>query len=311
MTNPATKRKRSESTDQLISLPSSGRVLCVGGGALVHFIIALEQAQYQVSKMASAASEQRLLTQVSTFIPDLILVNLPRDDERGLELLELLAFDPRTNRTPLIAVVEPEAEEPWLIEAYGRSSCDFLRSDVTPTELLARVQLLLRLGRPAPPRDEPRELIFTGERAANDATNAAAFRDPETGLSTPEYLYHRISSEVTRARRYERNLSVLAIRCPEATSPSAREQVAVTLRAMLRRPDVVAHIESLTWIALLPEADVQSIEGLMERLRRELEPVSPCAFGRSGLDRDGAMGAHGPDELIAAARDKCEQAPPR
>ena len=176
MTTPATQRKRSESTDQLISLPSSGRVLCVGGGALVHFIIALEQAQYQVSKMASAASEQRLLTQVSTFIPDLILVNLPRDDERGLELLELLAFDPRTNRTPLIAVVEPEAGEPWLIEAYGRSSCDFLRADVTPTELLARVQLLLRLGRPAPPRDEPRELIFTGERAANDATNAAAFR---------------------------------------------------------------------------------------------------------------------------------------
>lgn len=300
-----------DGTERLISHPSSGRVLCIGAGPLVRIMGTLEHAQYQVSKHPSAANDDRLLKLVATFIPDLILVNLPADDIRGVEILELLAFDPRTRNTPLIGVVPSEAPESWLIEAYGRSSCDFLRAHATAAEVLSRVHLLLRLSRGTPNASEGLPLAPVTERAANDDALAIAFRNPITGLCTREYLYHRISSEVTRARRYERSLSVLAIRCPLAETDALRNQVATTLRAVLRRPDVVAHIEAATWVAVLPEAKVVEIEGLTDRLRAELSSIGPSAFGRAGLDHQGGMGAHSPEELISAACAKCNATTPR
>ncbi|MGB1701146.1 MAG: hypothetical protein ACPHRO_14405, partial [Nannocystaceae bacterium] len=132
----------------------------------------------------------------------------------------------------------------------------------------------------------------------------------DTGLCTKEYLYHRISSEVTRARRYERSLSVLAIRCGDHNSESAHLSIAGKLRALLRRPDVVANFGENYWIALLPEAEVSDINNLMKRLRDELSEFGPCAFGRVGLDHDGGMGAHTPEDLIRAAREKCDAGEP-
>ncbi len=295
---------------RLISHPSSGRVLCVGGGDVTRVSTLLQHSQYQVSKLAAAAPDDRITTLVATFIPDIIFVNLPAEDDRSLAILELLAYDRRTNGIPIVAVLGAATPEARCIEAYGRSSCDFVRADATATEILAKTHLLLRLSRSRTPGPPVLASAPSSERAANDDAKAIRLRDQDTGLCTKEYLYHRISSEVTRARRYERSLSVLAIRCGAHNSQAAHRSIAGKLRGILRRPDVVANFGENYWIALLPEAEVSDIHNLMDRLRTELSEFGVCAFGRAGLDHDGGMGAHTPEELIHAAREKCDIAEP-
>jgi len=295
----------------LISHPSSGRVLCIGGGNVIRVSTLLEHSQYQVSKLAAASPDDRITKLIATFIPDIIFVNLASDDERSLSILELLAYDRRTNGIPIVATIADDIPEAKCIEAYGRSSCDFVRSDASATEILAKSHMLLRLARSRAPG--PRIVTSApppNEQAANDDAQAIRLRDHDTGLCTKEYLYHRISSEVTRARRYERSLSVLAIRCGDHNSQAAHRSIAGKLRAILRRPDVVANFGENFWVALLPEAEVNDINNLMARLRTELAEFGTCAFGRAGLDHDGGMGAHTPEDLIHAAREKCDAGAP-
>ena len=290
----------------LISHPSSGRVLCIGGGNVTRVSTLLKHSQYQVSKLAAASPDDHITKLVATFIPDIVFVNLASDDDRSLSILELLAYDRRTNGIPIVAAIGPEVPEARCIEAYGRSSCDFVRADATATEILAKTHLLLRLARSRSPAPAVVASAPSNERAANDDAQAIRLLDHDTGLCTKEYLYHRISSEVTRARRYERSLSVLAIRCGAQNSPAAHRSIAGKLRGILRRPDVVANFGENCWVALLPEAEVSDINSLMERLRAELADFGACAFGRAGLDHDSGMGAHTPEELIHAARKKCD-----
>jgi diguanylate cyclase (GGDEF)-like protein len=93
--------------------------------------------------------------------------------------------------------------------------------------------------------------------------------DRETGLHGRRSLERLLEHECARARRYEHPLSVLLLGLGAASSNGLLRWAAGRLRASVRAADVVFHLGSGRFAALLPEAS----RGDAERLARRVEPA--------------------------------------
>lgn len=94
-----------------------------------------------------------------------------------------------------------------------------------------------------------------------------ADRDSVTGLRSGRFLHEALGRECSRARRYERRLSLVLLRAsapaPTALSASAGER----LSAAIRDADLVCHLEDERFAVLLPEAALADAERAYRRLR--------------------------------------------
>lgn len=92
------------------------------------------------------------------------------------------------------------------------------------------------------------------------------------GLLDPATFVERATSEVERARRYRREVTVLVIECDQVAQLST---VSITLVGLLRRWDIIGRLDSgqLAIGMLLPEMTRDGVSGLLHRLSEELSDL--------------------------------------
>jgi GGDEF domain-containing protein len=304
------------STDELTSFmthPGVGRVLSVRAGSEPTSAseAVLRESGYLVGRLRITRESGHLPQAAATFLPDVIYVDLGGPATACIDVLETFAGDRRTEMFPLVALVPAGIDEATIEAAYSRSGCDFLRADASRVELLARTHLLVRLARAMSP-SEALPLHRPPEATAANAPGGERVDlwDPETGACAATYLHHRLPLEVSRARRYQRPLSVLAVRCSAAgRDPAVAAWVARQLRDAARDVDLVARSEPDLFVLVLPETDVRHVEPLRARIARLLDEAGHHhGSGAAGLDLDYGMGgAYSSSGLLLTAARAAER----
>lgn len=259
--------------------PGRGRVLHVRPGEHRDTAIdaSLRDAGYCLGRLPLTRDPSHLPLAAATFSPDLVYVTLGQPTSLCLTALETLASDEKTKMLPLVALVSEYEPSSVIEEAYSRAGCDFFRLGATEIELLARTHLLVRLA-----NREATQPVH--QRPIPEAANAPVgarldLRDIRTGTYTATYLRHRLPIEVSRALRYQRDLSVVVLRCSEAgLSHEVARQVAQALIESCRGVDLVAHHEPDLFAVVLPETDTEGSEILRDRIEAGLEGL-PYTFG--------------------------------
>lgn len=289
--------------------PGEGRVLTVrpGGSSRTEFELRLRDAGYSMGRLPITRDPSHLPEAAATFAPDVVYVTLTQPTELCILALETLAEHRQTKDLPIVALVCADTRPEVIDDVYARTGCDFLRLDVTEIEVLARTHLLVRLHRArlAEPATEHSVPI---PAAANSPTGARLdLRDPVTQVYSATYLRHRLGTEQARAIRYQRALSIVAVRCPDAaTSDSAATRVAMMLRDCCRDVDLLARMERGVFVMLLPETPAEGAEILVERLRTALRAEDPgTGIGRSSV---GGMSEDAQTTGLEALRVACRAA---
>ncbi len=136
--------------------------------------------------------------------------------------------------------------------------------------------------------------------------------DSLTGLFNARYLYERLETEISRAKRYGHPLSLLMLdidffkRFNDAyghlSGDEALRQVALVLKESSRETDTVARYGGEEFCVILPETDAPNAEVIAERIRKTMEqhPV-PTGAGDESVTLTVSIGvAQMPPALISA-----------
>ncbi len=292
-----------EELASMSSLGGAGRVLMLRPGHAPDGLErCLRRAGYRVGRIAITRECTHLPQAAASFLPDVVYVSLSTPIDACVDALEVLGSDPRTADLPLVAVLEDAVDDAVIEDAYARSGCDFLRLG-SHVELLARTHLLVRLtnggashGGASPWRREDPEV-------ANEAVGTRLdLRDGQTGVYSATYFRHRLQQEVARAHRYQRPLTLLALRCAGATRDEVAAKLATILEGACRNVDLVARIERDLFAVLLPETEVSRCEPVVARLEDECRTAMlGCRIGRAGLGANGDDGAYSAGSLLRLA----------
>lgn len=107
-----------------------------------------------------------------------------------------------------------------------------------------------------------------------------AHTDPLTGLSNRRHMIEQLDREFSRARRYQRPLSLLYLDLDgfkaindhfgHLFGDEVLSNAAVSMRSVLRSTDLLARIGGDEFAVLLPETDLKGAVGVANKLRRAL-----------------------------------------
>lgn len=248
--------------DELASFlchPGSGRILTVRPGTVDvdEFEHVLSDAGYAIGRLPITRETSHLPRAAATFMPDVIYVTLADPRAACLQALELLSADERTRDVPLVALIDSTVDIDAIEDAYTRSGCDFLRTDASPVEYLARTHLLARLAtmlRELPDSTSARLHERPRAGAANDDPRTPlSLLDADSGAYSAQYLAQRLPTEIARATRYQRDLSVLLVSCEAAESTAFAARITARLREYCRETDLIARADITHFVVLLPE----------------------------------------------------------
>jgi hypothetical protein len=162
----------------------------------------------------------------------------------------------------------PEADIQLAAEAASRKHARLLVSDglVRIVDLDSHNGTLVN-GEPL----QAARVLGTGDvitiGAATLVLTSGTATTPTRTLLDGAQLHQRLFEEVTRASRYQRQLTVAAITFGRA--PENAEAAAASLGALLRPLDLVGTDGAGQWILLLPEIDDVAVGALVDRVAEE------------------------------------------
>ncbi len=301
---PDTAHWSADELEAMSSLRGSGRVMTVQPGHGPDRVgDCLRQAGYRVGRLAVTRETTHLPQAVASFAPDLVLVRVQRPIAACIDALEAIATDARTLELPLVALIDEETPPAVIEEAYTRTGCDFLRLGHSHVELLARTHLLVRLSSRAFGLAVPPPPVADPGGAANTPTGARLdLRDPITGVYSATYFRHRLQQEVARSHRYQRPLTLIAVRCPAASNDARAARLAAVLHDVCRNVDLVARLDPDLFAVLLPETPIESSAAVTSRIVEQAGAGGlVCSVGAAGLGADESHGAHAAPALLRLA----------
>jgi GGDEF domain-containing protein len=106
--------------------------------------------------------------------------------------------------------------------------------------------------------------------------------DPLTGLHSRRFLHESLARECSRARRYERRLSLILLRVATPVTTALLADAGERLGSAVRGADLVCHLEDGRFAVLLPEAALADAERAYRRLQFAVGSKL-AADGRPGL----------------------------
>ncbi len=195
----------------------------------------------------------------------------------------------------------PAIEQDWLSELHQRREAAVLVgqggaiNQRCAVPILYRDRLkgivLLERGPDEPPFSADRiSLLSTlAGQVGMALENASMYRtklhlsitDGLTGLFNARYLYERLDTEISRAKRYGHPLSLFMLAIDyfkrfndsygHLSGDEALRQVALVLRESSRETDTVARYGGEEFCVILPETDAPNAETIAERIRRTME----------------------------------------
>lgn len=211
--------------------------------------------------------------------PDLILLDKLLPSADGLEVLDTLQGDVRTEALPVIFLTG-DADEATLEKCLEMGAVDFIHKPASARELLARIDRALR------------------QSEQQHRLRVLAQTDALTGLANFRSLTLRLEEEFKRACRYHYPLSVVVIDLDHLKAINdgmghdvgnrAILALASQLKGNLRESDFAARFGGDEFVALLPHQTALEAAAFAERIRAGLRSASllrsdgrPAPFGLS------------------------------
>jgi two-component system cell cycle response regulator len=118
----------------------------------------------------------------------------------------------------------------------------------------------------------------------------AATTDPLTGLHNRGYIDDRLANELSRARRYNKPLTIAVIDADHfkmlndahghPTGDRVLEQIGATLRNSFRQSDTAGRYGGEEFVVILPETDIETALAKIESLRESIASASIALANR-------------------------------
>jgi diguanylate cyclase (GGDEF)-like protein len=266
-------------------------ILVVDDDATVRYVLEklLREAGHEVTL---AADGRAGLVEALRIQPDIVITDLMMPHQDGFALIKNLR-ETELGRLVYIIVVTIAEGNGSLVRALDLGADDYLVKPVDPTVLAARVRAGQRIVREqrllrheqGVLRRQLMEVSIAHQRAED-----AALTDPLTGLPNRRYLFQRLAQEWAEAERSGRPLSVLMIDVDHfkaindahghEAGDEVLRQLALTLRAALRTPDIVGRFGGEEFLVIAPDTHTSGAARLAERI---CSAVSSQAFAVNGI----------------------------
>lgn len=226
----------------------------------------LERRGYQV---ATAISAEAARVELDNSLPDLILLDVFMPKVSGFDFLKELRAAPRTATVPII-LISALSDTQHIVEGLELGANDYVTKPIVMPILTARMEALLRSS----------ELVRRLEVQTELLAKLAAF-DDLTGSYNRRSMFHHLEAELSRSRRYGRNLAVLMADIDHfkkvndqhghLVGDQALRWVASTLQNELRSMDFLCRYGGEEFCAILPETSQPGAARAAERIRAALE----------------------------------------
>ena len=212
--------------------------------------------------------------------PSIVMVftdlDMPKLNGFGLITRMREAKDERIRDLPVV-VISGVDEPGWKERAQTAGANDFISKSADATEVLSRLDKVLRL--------VATQKELQGARAASEPS-----RDPLTGTLTGEYLLTETRKRLAFARRHGDELSVMAVRIDShaqlarTAGQDAAEDVLVRIAKLvtkqIRTEDSIARAADTTFLVVAPGTSAEQMARLAERLRAQLEQAKLTFAGK-------------------------------
>jgi diguanylate cyclase (GGDEF)-like protein len=201
--------------------------------------------------------------------PDLILLDYLMPDLDGLDFLRQLRQVPALDEVPVVMITSHEDRQ-VCHQALWEGASDFLYTPVDRLELEARVRNLLR--------QRMRTLALN---RINAHWRVLATLDDLTGVYNRRTFLERLATEIARAQRYQRPLSLIMLdadhfkQVNDRYGHAAGDQVLKALIGVclgdIRQVDFIGRLGGEEFAVGLPETALPGAESAAERLRWAVE----------------------------------------
>jgi two-component system cell cycle response regulator len=212
-----------------------------------------------------------LTVQAATSNPEpyeLIILSLEQDKFDGLRLVSQLRSVEATRQTPILILVDPDAQ-PMLLRALDMGVNDYLMRPVDREELLARVNTQVKRWR------------YTEElRRSVKASIELAITDSLTGLYNRRYLETHLTNLIEHFTNRGKSLSILAIDVDffkpindtygHDAGDKVLQELAVRIKQHTRSIDLCCRTGGEEFVLVLPSTDIATAELIAERLRKSV-----------------------------------------
>ncbi len=272
------------------------RILLVDDDELELELLAnrLAAAGFDVQQAENGAEALRLLEQ--RWYP-VIITDWQMPVVDGLALCEMIRA--RGIDTYIIMLTTREASADYE-RGYASGIDDYLTKKIPDVELFARINAAFNT-----------LALRRSLKEAREALEQSAPVDADSGAFTPRESTARLRSEIARAERYDRPLSVITVGIRAAGSDSLqpdflRETAAALNRVVRAHVDWVGRMQSeseATFAVVLPEASISDGPAIQERLSNALLKIIESkheislSFGLAALERCGS-GSVGVDPAV-------------
>jgi diguanylate cyclase (GGDEF)-like protein len=200
--------------------------------------------------------------------PDAVICDLEMPGLDGEKLLAAQRGRSGGDELPFLFLTA-QKDPDRMVRLLRNGACDIVRKPFHPDELLARLELHMRLRR-----------LQAELRDKNAMLAEISITDLVTGLRTRRYVSEFLSVELLRAARYKTSLAVLLLdldyfkRVNDTYGHKAGDvvlqRVAERLRDALRGTDLAGRFGGEEFLVVLPQTDLAGACVLGERIRQSI-----------------------------------------
>lgn len=215
-------------------------------------------------KVIEAADGYACLEHVESEHPDLILLDMMMPGLSGIEVLQRLKAVPANSNIPVIMVSANDTDD-LIISALDVGAHDYVSKPVIYPVLAARIRSALRL------KEAQEELS-----QANSTLQQLASTDTLTGLYNRRHFINLTAAEISRARRYDRPVSLMMLDADHfksindtyghAVGDQALIHIATTCKRLCRESDIIGRIGGEEFLICCPDTDLPGTYELAQRI---------------------------------------------
>lgn len=243
----------------------------------------------------------------------LVLTDIGMPQLDGYGLLERIRESKlaRLQNMPVVIISGDEDDEAKE-KARQLGANDFVTKGICATELVARIDSLLRLAQTA------RELA-----ESRDALATQSFLDPLSGLPTQSYFKQHGAQEIALARRHQGDISVMVIEIDgfdafaaqygAAVAKTVARKLSSMLATKVRQEDTVAELAAGQFSVLSPVTDLIGCCAFALRMQKIVEKLVMTYRGESinisitaGISSSSADGLSSISHLIGIAAQRAQ-----